>query len=396
MKQIALILIFCLAGTALFAQSEELNAWIEGYDRAQSVAEQLIYIQNIVDGNYPGAVDFYARALDKLVLQYPDISTRSEWDAADSCARLLAFQLGEAKHSDSALNLWRTVEYFSNPLVKAEALFALGKTGNTDLLPQVIRLMNDLNTQPQADREMRERFERIAYGAILALEQYRAPEGFLPVFFASTGWYADRIKSQASISLVNIMDDPTEPLLEVVNNTGYAYDIKHLALRTSERSNSSEENKAKVAVAALTEGWRNQVSDIHQRQELTQMRKLALNMIRRYGTVDSAVYPQLDRSYLNGDMDEKLAALYALDALSSEDSARLLSGYLRTIHQRRTSNTLTANDEQLVRVIIPAIGNLGATGRSLTRPILIQVQQSPDWTNAVKNLASDALRRIGT
>ena len=381
---------------ALFAQSEELDAWTQAYDRAQSIAEQLVYIQNIVEGNYSGAVTFYANALDKLVRQFPDITTRSEWDAADSCARILCFQLGEAEYADAGANLWWVADYFPNALIKAEALAALGKTGNKAFLPQVIQLMNDLNTQPQSDRENRERYERIAYGTILGLEYYKDPEGYLPVFFASTGWYADRIKSQASISLMNIMDDPTEPLLQVVNNSGYTYEIKHLALRTSERSQSSEAHKASVAVAALIEGWRLQVSDIHQRQELTQMRKLALNMIRRYTTSDTTVYPALDRSYRDGDMDEKLAVLYALEALASEDSVRLLSDYLRTIHQRRTSNTLTVNDEQLVRVIIPALGNVGSAARSLCRPILIQVQQSPDWTNVVKNLATEALRKIGT
>ncbi|MCL2478509.1 MAG: hypothetical protein FWF22_03345 [Treponema sp.] len=395
MKRILLILVCCLTGTALFAQSDELNAWSEAYDGAQTVAEQLIYIQNVADGQYAGSEVFFARALDRLLMQYPNISTRSEWDAADSCARILAAQLGNAQYKDAALNLWRTVDTFPNPLVKAEALIALGKIGDTAFLPQIVKLLNDLNNQPQADLAMREHSERIAYGAIISLENYKAPEGFLPVFFASTGWYSDRIRNQASISLMNIMDDPTDQLLQVITSPGYTYDIKHLALRTSERSQSSGDNKARVAVAALAEGWKQQVSDLRQRQELTNMRKLAINMIRLYKTQDASVYPQLDRSYQNGAMDEKLGVLYALDSLSSEDSARLLSGYLRTIHQRRTSNTLTSNDEQLIRVIIPAMGNLGATGRTLTRPILLQVQQSPDWTNTVKNLASDALRKIG-
>ena len=395
MKRLIILFICCFISLGLYAQSAELDAWSSAYDMAQSVAEQLVYVENVAEGNYSGAETFFARALDKLLTVYPDIDNLSEWEAADHCARILSFQLGEAKHTDSAQNIWQVVNYFSNPLVKAEALIALGKIGNTAVLPQVVQLLNDLNSQPQSNTEMRERSERIAYGAILSLEYYKAPEGYLPVFFASTGWYADRIKNQASISLVNIISDPTEPLLEVVNNAGYTYDIKHLALRTSERSQSSSENKARVAVAALTEGWRNQVSDIHQNQELTQMRKLALSMIRRYTTQDAAVYPQLDRSYSNGDMDERLAVLYALEALASEDAARLLASYLAAIHQKRNSNTLTASDEQLVRVIIPALGNVGSAARAQARPILIQVQQSPNWTNTIKNLASEALRKIG-
>jgi hypothetical protein len=383
------------AGMSVFAQSEEVDIWSGMFDSADTVEEQLVYIKNVSDGSLSGAEGFYAKALSRLIREFPDLKTRSEWDAADSAARILAGRLGEARYTDSAGDLWQTVEYFPNALVKSDALIALGQTGNKAYLPQVVQLLKDLNAQPQADREMRERSERIAYGAILSLENYKDPSGYLPVFFASTGWYAERIKNQASISLPGIMDDPTEPLLEVIGSPGYTYDIKDLALRTSERSQSSEENKARVAVAALTEGWNAATNDVHQRQVLSQMRKLALSMIRRYTTTDTAVYPQLDKSYTNGDMDEKLATLQALSALATEDAARLVSGYLRNIHQRRLAGTLTTNDEQLVRVIIPVLGAIGPVGRSQARPALLLVQQSPQWTNTVKNLATDALSKIG-
>jgi hypothetical protein len=148
-------------------------------------------------------------------------------------------------------------------------------------------------------------------------------------------------------------------------------------------------------VLALTEGWRNRGNDVRQRTELAEMRKLSLGMIRRYGTQDSAVYAQLDRSYRDGDMDEKLATLQVLNVMPTEDSVRLLTEYLRIIHGRRLTNTLTATDEQLVRVIIPALGNVGSVARSVCRPILLLVQNAPDWSSTVQRLARDALSRIG-
>ena len=51
---------------------------------------------------------------------------------------------------------------------------------------------------------------------------------------------------------------------------------------------------------------------------------------------------------------------------------------------------MTQADERMVRAVIPA---LGATGRPIARPALNSVL-SMDWTNAVKNLASQALRSI--
>ncbi|AEF82835.1 hypothetical protein [Leadbettera azotonutricia] len=395
MKRILIVVLLGFAGMALFGQSEEVAVWSDMFDQANTVEEQLVYIKNVSEGALSEAEEFYAKALDKLIKEFPDLKTRSEWDAADAAARILSTRLGEAKYADAAGNLWQTVEYFPNALVKSDALIALGQTGNKALLPQVVQLLKDLNAQPQADRDMRERFERIAYGAIISLENYKDPSGYLPVFFASVGWYAERIKSQASVSLPNIMDDPTEFLLEILASPGYAYDIKHLALRTGQRSQSTDEHKASVAVAALTAGWIASTSDVHQRLELSQMRKLALAMIRSYGTQDTAVYPQIDKSYKNGDRDEQLAALEALKALASEDSARLLSEYLLNLHQRVVDGTNTRSDDQLVRVIIPALGDIGATGRASSRPVLLRVQAHPKQTDSVKRLAADALRKIG-
>ena len=395
MKRILFLMVISIIGTAIFAQSNDLAGWADAFDRAQTTAEQLIYIRHISDGNYSGAEDFYAKALDRLLLEYPNITTRSEWDAADSCALILASKLGEAQYSDAGLNLWRVVDYFSDPLVRAEALRALGRTGNTALLPQVVQLLTDLNSRPQSDREMAQRFEQIAAGAISSLEYYKKPEGYLPVYFASNGWYSDKVKSQAAAALGNILEDPYESMIQVIRESGYSYAIKYAALQSTERSRGNNEHKANVAVAALIEGWRRQVSDTSQRNQLYQMRILALDMIRRYGTDDSAVYPPLDRSYRDGDMDEKLAVLQVLSALATVDSARLLSGYLNTIHTRRVSGSLTPNDEQLVRVIIPALGSVGSVGGEHSRPILIRVQQSNDWTNSVRNLAAQALTQIG-
>jgi hypothetical protein len=395
MKRVLIFLVVILIGPALFAQSEELELYSMLFDSTETIEEQLVFVRIVADGGYTGAEEFYAKALNRLIIQYPNLYVRSELDAADTEALILASKLGEAGYAPAASNLWQTVVYFSNSLVRAEALMALGRTGNTAFLPQVIQLLESINIQPLSDREASERAENVASGAIVALENYGAPEGYLPVFFAYTGWYSQRVRNLAFGVMSHLMDDPTVPLLEVVNGSSYGYEVKHTALKVSEASSSNEENKARVAVAALSEGWRNRGNDIRQRTELTEMRKLALRMIRLYGTQDSSVYARLDQSYREGDMDEKLAVLQVLNTMPTQESVQLLSGYLRDIHGRRLSNALTANDEQLVRVIIPALGNVGNVARSVSRPILILVQNAPSWSSAIQRLAADALSRIG-
>jgi hypothetical protein len=261
-------------------------------------------------------------------------------------------------------------------------------------LPKVVQLVKDWNTRPQSDREMRERVERIVYGGVLSLEYYKDPSGYLPVFFVSTGWYAERIKSQASVSLPNIMDDPTEPLLEVVGSPGYTYDIKHMALRTSERSSSPDEKKASVAVAALTEGWKASTNVPLQQRELAAMRKLALTIIKRCGTQDSAAYPEIDKSYgrIGVDRQERLYAIDALAALASDDSVRLLTGYLRDLTERQRSGAFTNEDGVTARAIIPALGEIG---KAAARTELLRVQQLPVWAASnYRALATQALQKL--
>jgi hypothetical protein len=393
MKRHGLIIFISLIAVRVFAQSGELALYTDLYNGVDTISEQLRILQEVRDAKLSGTGDFYAAALDRLLREYPNIRALNERNAADEAARLLVGALVEENITTVGGNLWKVVETFSNPLIKADALVAMGRVGAVAYLPQVVQLLSDLNARPPADRETQIQNERIAYGAILGLENFKDPSGYLPVFFASAGWYSDRVKNQASISLPLILDDPSEQLSSVIRSSAYAYDLKHLALRTAERSGIPNESKSAIAVNAYTESWRGSTSDPRLRMELVTMRKLAISMIRRYGTGDAAVYPLLDRSYKTPfDMQEKLDAIAALSALASEESAKLLANYVLDIHNKRQSNIITTEDEQVIRALLPA---LGATKRvSSGRAVLSLVQQSPAWTNAVRNIAAEALKNI--
>jgi hypothetical protein len=399
MKRYILIGVIAFAAMAVFADSEELQMYTDLYNGADTAAARLVILRQAAEAKLPDSAEFFARALTRLNVEYPDIKNNSERDAADASARLICPILGDAKYTGAGPDLWRLADSMvalplsqNSSLVRADAITTLGRVNAVDFLPQVALLLQDMNSNPPADRNIQIQNERIAYGAILALENYRDPAGYLPVFFASTGWYSNRVKNQASVSLSNIMDDPTEQLVTVVKGPGYGYEIKHLALRTEERSQASNENKASVAVAAFAEGWRASTGDVRLRNELGQMRKLAISMIRRYGTQDAAVYPLLERSYREGiDMNERLDATEALAALGSEDAARVLMGALQDLHTRRTRNSWGPAEEQLIRRVIPALGD---TGQTIARPLLDMVRNSPVHTGAVQVLARDAIRKI--
>jgi hypothetical protein len=394
MKRFILFVLVSFTGMAVFAQSEELAMWSEEFDRAVSLTEQLNIITTVETGNYTGAEEFYAKALHRLIAEYPNISTVNDREDADRIALKLVPKLGEAAHSAASADLWQTVVYFPNPNVKAAALAALGKAdADKAFLPQVVQIVTDWNSRPQPDRETRDRAERTISGAIIALENYRDPSGYLPVFFVSTGWYMGTIKEQASAALPNIMDDPTDFLIEVIRGAGYSYDVKNTALNTSEASSSPNEKKAAVAAAALTESWRIPTNVPLQQRVSATMRKQTLRMLGRYGTQDSAVYQSINRSYTQAwDREERLLAVETLKALASDEAARLLTGYLRELTERRRSGPFTAENEISARAIIPALGEIGnpAAGAELRR-----VQQLDAWNYSnFRSLATAALQKL--
>ena len=389
MKKLGVSLVLMIMAAALsFAASEEVQVYEYLYNAAPTNAGQLDILQNMVQSRLTGAGEFYAKALRKLVSEYNNIKDVTQRNAADEQAMLLAALLGAEKYTQAASDLWLVAEGFAAPLVKAEALMALGKIRATTYLPQVIRVLESTNAAPTADRL---NGERIAFGAIIALEKYQDPTGYLPVFLASIGWYSERIKGQAAKSLPFIAQDPTAYMLQVVRGSGYDYPTKYSALRTIEASRVSNQNKVSVAVAALTEGWRASTNDVQLRSTLAEMRKMAIGMINRYKTSDEAIYPLLERSYTQGvDTQEKLSAIAALASQGTEEAARRLSSYLMDLNAKRVSNNIRPEDEQMVRAVIPAIGQ---TGQSIGRPALSAVGAS-NWTNAVVALANNALKQL--
>jgi hypothetical protein len=189
--------------------------------------------------------------LTQLLLEQPNLRSAAEKEAADASARLLAGLLGDSKYAAAAKDLWRVVENFENPLVKADALIALGQTRSTELFPFVLRTLSDLNLRPSTDPEAG---EKIAYGAVIAMEKYRMIDGYAPVFFASAGWYSRRVKEQAARTLPFIVDDPSEALSAIIRSG--TYDVKLLALEKENASKASADAKAGVAWSGWKRGGR--------------------------------------------------------------------------------------------------------------------------------------------
>jgi hypothetical protein len=386
---ICLALIFIALGV-----SQDLGTYTYLYNSAESIGDRIHILRQVQEANLSDSEEFFANALSRLLTEYPNTHITLERDAADSTARFLAGVLGDKHYTPAGGNLWRLVEVFANPLVKADALIALGKVGAVFYCPHVLQTLQDLNAHPVLDREGG---ERIAYGAIIALESYQdlpdelRKEAAITVYLASAGWYSDRIQNQARTSLKAISEDPVEPYVSIIRGSSYSYESKYQALQDLNAGDAAAAAKSATAVIALTEGWRLPTNDLRTRAVLTNIRKLAIQMINRYRPEDPAIYPLLERSYRYGtDTQEKLDTVGALASLSTDEAVERLTSFLMIINGKLQSNILTADDQQMVRALIPAIG---AAGNPKGQPV-IRTVLSLSWNDAVKRLANEALTHL--
>ena len=376
----------CFASTVVFSGTEEVDVYAYLYRTSTTNSAQLDILQNMAEAKLTGAGEFYASALRRLVSEYSNIKNSTEKNAAAEQAMILAALLGAEKYTPAAADLWLVVDGFAEPLVRAEALMALGRIRATTYLPQVIRVLDNLNLKPTPDRLSG---ERVAFGAIISLEKFQDPSGYLSVFLASAGWYSQRIRTQATKSLPFIAKDPSPFMLEVVKNVKYDYATKYLALQTIDKVNVDNKSKAEIAVAALDEGHRAVGNDVQMSTILANMRKMALTMINRYRPNDPSIYRLMEKSYLSGyDLQEKILAVNAISSQRTDEAADTLSRFLIAINERLPA--WGRDQDQLIREIIRG---LGITGRPRARTALNTVAMN-DYTPAIKNLATEALRQI--
>jgi len=389
-KVVIFLLLSCSVSALVFSGTEEIDVYRYLYRNAIKNVDKLDILQNMAEAKLTGAGEFYAWALRELVLKYPSISgadASTEKAAANDQAMILAALIGAEKYTPAAADLWLVAESFSDPLAKAEALMALGRIRATGYLPHVVRVLDNLNPVPTPDRLYG---ERIAFGAIIALEKYQDLSGYLPVFIASVSWYTQRVRTQATKSLPFIAKDrdPSSSMLNLMKSSAYDNSIKKLGLDFIEKiTTASNKGKAEIAVAALAEGHKAAGNNPQQRGVSAEMRKQALDMIRKYKSNDPAIYLLMRRSYTIRDADtsEKIAAINAIAAQKTDEAAEMLSEFLIALKP-----PLTQDQDQIIRALIPA---LGRTERPSARLALTQVTKQ-DYTPAIKKQATDAINQI--
>jgi HEAT repeat protein len=370
-----------------FGQSEELDYYAGLFKRATSVSEQLAVLQTVSSEDIADSAPFFANALKTLLWQIPDTRTVLEKRALEEAIRVIAEQISQQEYTDAALDLWRTVEAFSNPIIRSDALSALGAIGATDYLPRIIRFLEQNNLYPSKPREDG---ERLAYGAITALGRFGDASAYMTVFVASKGWYSQWIKNYAAETLPSISDDPAEALVKGINNTLYSYQTRYEALVALDESTGSDELKSQGALYGLSEGWTHTPAN---NRELVTIRKRAIAMISKYGVADERAYTLLRRSYKEAyDMEEQFAVVSTLSHIGSDQAVNLLATFIYDINEKQRYGGLQGSDERLIRALIPALRETGSSaGDKVLKEIMLL-----NWTSNILELARESITDSGS
>ena len=402
-KIITVILLFTSA--AVFSQN--MQSYLDEYTRLEGTfGQRLDLLESVRAAGMTGIGEFYHNALKYFFTRTTDIKTRTDQEIAERTVILLCQELGSEKYTAAAPEIWQVADFFDvakgaiDGNTMQTALVALGDIDAKDFVPHIVQRLNNFNTDPKLNPENRRRIQVAAIGCIRALEALHDIRGYRPVFFVSVGTYDPPVRDIASASLPNIVDDPGDVLIEVIQDSSSTPRIKQTAWNEMLRTRAPESSKAKVAAAAIVASWNYSTNNQSYLKNLKDMRKSAIDVIRRYGVPDDSVYPYLERSYSSNfnnnapDYDEIMLTLNALTAVKTDEAVGLLQKFLVEINERRRTGPWGNRERQLFEWVISCIGATGT--RSVEIIVLLNaIERTTSYTPYERSMAANALRALG-
>jgi hypothetical protein len=387
MKRLFAFALLTAALSASFAD-ETAEIYRNLYEQAEGLQQKYTAVVNIVALNDKTTAPVIASALEELLLAQRSYSSRTDGELYGQTMVVLSRALGDYKYAPSAPFLWDVAQQVPYPLAKAEALMSIGKMRDLEYAERIALMLRDLNMKSPADRDAG---EKVAYGAIIALDKLKDLRGFSPVFFAADSWYSLRVRQQAILSLPNISDDPTDPIKEILAAES-SPDRRLRALKAESSSKAASARKIETAVLALNLGHLKSPSDPAEARGLAELRKAALRMIVSYKASGSDPVDGCASSFSKGyDDEERFLALSALGSNPSDPAAESLRSIIFKMNEDQKAGL---SDDLRVRMAKAAMENAGLSGNKLLKPVLLAVTMNDRWSSGVLTAARAALKAM--
>lgn len=384
----AIIAAVALAALPLaLAANERVRVYAFILDQADTIAQKHAAASALAELGDDSAAPRLADLLDELVAARSTIRRGSETEDYERLTRVVVKALGDWRYTNAAPSIYRVVEDSADPLSRAEALIALGSMRATEYAGRIALLLRNLTMTPPADRDGA---EKVAYGAVLALERMRSPVGFSPLFSASEGWYSRRVKEQAERSLEVVLPDPSAEIKAMMAVDLSPRIIKSLALAM--RSQASVESKREIASLALARGIAMSPGrDRPEQVSLATLRVEAMNALVSLSDKSGANAALLAEAYRIGPTDERLVALRALGMNGSPEAAEALSSIILALNNDMSAGFVNQTQNQLM---LAALQNAAVNRQKSLAAALILVQNNPKLSSAITRQAGQSLREI--
>lgn len=392
MRKIIVLTVLVTAGFFQSFASDKAEVWSRLYKR--SVLPELKYsiMLNIVEMNDRGMIPLLEEVLSEDIIANLN-NKRGVTEERDfiELTKLVVRELGELKSKKSAPLVYTIVKETKDPLLRAEAIISLGNMRADDYLNDIAFILRNLNMRPVKGMSAELEAEaKVAYGSIAALDRFRNIEGYSPVFFASLGWYDQRVRNYADKVLKTIVENPTEALLPIVKSGTISE--KNKAILEVASCSAPAEDKVSVAREALKQGQDVIPGSIQEGMTLTAIRKNAIKVIYSNKSSNPEDVDFLSRSISDGaDLEEKIYAIRTLGINGSAEAVDALIARLSFYSERSLSGIdISYADQDVIKEIIVTLGN---TGNSAASGALTEVQYS-NFSVGITRAAKEALTKL--
>lgn len=399
-RKMLVILLLVVMGIQFAPANEVAAMWTRLYERADTLDQKQRIMENIVEQHSRDLIPVLTDALDEEVRTFRNTENVTEKTKKIELMRMVVQELGRLKAREAAPVVWETVQLVEDAMLKGEAIAALGSSGARQYAEDLAMMLRNINFNYDEIQNQRKN-EIVAYALVTALGRLKTDVGYEPVFFASQGWYSSRssVKEKAEKVLQQMVDDPTEELLDILRNNT-EYELKMAALRAEEKSTAPETGKALLAAAALDEGLNYSPKNQSERRMLKTIRLNALRMLKKYSELEGSPQREelignmekmlrsyrVDREYQE---DEMITLLEAMGTYTGEEVAQPLAELTAYYNERR--EVTPPDSYRIVRALIQALGNVGHLA-GLEELTLITI--SNYWEGSIQREAGRAIEKI--
>ena len=387
---VAIVLLMVLVCAPAVLADEVSAVWARLYSRASGYEDRIMIMKRLVEIDDTSIVPFLGSSLQALNEARENDMSITEQMQHIELTKMIVRRLGELKAAEYADTIYDVFKTSEDTYLRAESAVALGRTVNPDYSDDMAVFLRNLNLNIGLEGQDKDS-EVLALAAVLALERFRQPVGFTPLFFASIGWYSklSSVRVQATRVLDSLVDDPTEILRDLLTLEG-VLQVKLEALEAEARSNAPASGKASIAAEAIRQGLINEPTVATDRSTLSLMRQRGMAVLIEYGPAEPWVIEYLEEILdRNFDINEQLTAVEALKSDGGDEAVLALVRFLKKQNDRQLAG-LSPADYRIVRSTIQTLGDIG---NSMAFEELATVKIS-NWPGSIVRDADAALKKL--